>query len=188
LTSCPTNCLCTRTIIRLELSGTSEIDCNNPYVITQTNQGQKGIFVLNTPVLNMSPEIIAEIDGPCGPISQSFDNLDAVGTMAGEIDFDLGGNFVRGQFIGSNYKRLAVGTRNNPPDALMQQVLGPIENAVADQEFNKLIGTAQSRGHWSMLGLSARYLQTMTGGNLPIAYAEGLAGVSGFVAVVRRKG
>jgi hypothetical protein len=69
----------------------------------------------------------------------------------------------------------------------LAQVLNPIKDALANQEFNKLIGTAEIRGHWSVLGLSVHYLQTMTGGDSPSAYAEGLAGVSGFVAVVRKK-
>jgi hypothetical protein len=179
-------------IIKLELSGSSEIDCNNPYVVTQTSQGQKGIFILNNPVANMTPEIKVEIDGPCGPISQAFDEFDAVASITGEIDFDVVQRstvgFVHGKFHVTSYTLDAADTQNQPPDPIIAQVLDPIKNGLANQEFNKLIGTAESRGQWPVLGLSTLYLKTMTLGDHPIAYAEGLAGVSGLVAVVRAKG
>jgi hypothetical protein len=124
-------------------------------------------------------------------LSLTFDEFDAVGKLAGEIDFIANaqggiGN-IQGDFKIVSYNLMSADISTQPPDPLLALVFNPIKDGIANAEFNKHMATIQGGAHWTILGLTSKCLVTFDPKSQSLSgYAEGLAGVSGLIAVVRK--
>jgi hypothetical protein len=180
-------------IRRLELTGdVRAASANKPLVLVQTNQGPIGTLVMNAFESLLYSQIDIVVEGVCSTHrTNNVDGLTGSAKLAGQINFSA---VINSKFVGSvnghlqftNKQVFTTALSNGDPFVIA--MLSSKIDAEVDKGFDVLMGEKDRVCNWTMFEMPPSYLQTIPTGMYPMAHAEGLADVSGLVAMIRQKG